>query len=220
MAHALPKELEYLAPVFASMLELDLDEIDESFDTSELDAALATRLRGLGAKAARSRLAADRALLAAWLQSQGEHPAHFVLAYIEPAEMADHLRTLETTSPQPKASRRRTNVRSIRLQLPPEYRAVKQGRNLVFLADNAGVVAMPASDEEWEQMRKAMASMPGARKEAISLGALQADKYVHLGRIFYFLRIEGQVVQVVIDTGGKAFDERGIEACLAGIELA
>jgi len=218
MSNALPKELEYLAPVFASMLELDLSEIDESFDTSELDAALATRLRGLGAKAARARLAADRALLAAWLESEGEHPAHFVLAYIEPPEMADHLRSLVATPPRPKASRR-AKLRSIRLGLPPEYRAMKQGRSQVFLGDSSAVVAMPTSEEELEQMRNAMASMPGARSEAIQLGMLRADKCTHLGRIFYFLRIEGQGVQVVIDTGGKAFDERGIEACLAGIEL-
>jgi hypothetical protein len=218
MSNALPKELEYLAPVFASMLELDLSEIDESFDTSELDAALATRLRGQGAKAARSRLAADRALLAAWLESQGEHPAHFVIAYIEPAEMVDHLRNLVATPPRPTASRR-ANLRSIRLELPPEYRALKQGRNQIFLGDSSAVVAMPTSDEESEQLRQSMASMPGARSESIQLGALRADKCTHLGRIFYFLRIEGQGVQVVIDTGGKAFDERGIEACLAGIEL-
>jgi hypothetical protein len=217
MSSALPKELDYLAPVFASMLELDLSEIDESFDTSELDAALATRLRGLGAKAARSRLAADRALLTAWLESQGEHPAHFVVAYLEPPEMADHLRNLVATPPRPKASRRA--LRSIRLELPPEYRAMKQGRNQIFLGDSSAVVAMPTSDEESEQMRQSMASMPGARSESIQLGSLRADKCTHLGRIFYFLRIEGQGVQVVIDTGGKAFDERGIEACLAGIEL-
>jgi hypothetical protein len=78
---------------------------------------------------------------------------------------------------------------------------------------------MPTSDEESEQMFQSMASMPGARSESIQLGSLRADKCTHLGRIFCFLRIEGQGVQVVIDTGGKAFDERGIEACLAGIEL-
>jgi hypothetical protein len=217
MPNTLPNDLEYLAPIFASMLELDLHEIDESFDTSELDAALATRLRGLGAKAARARLASDRALLGSWLESQGEHPAHFVLAYIEPPEMADHLRKL--APPRPKASAQRTRLRPVRLTLPPEYRAVKQGKNQVFMSDHAAVVAMPASPEESEQMRKSMASMPGARRESIRLGTRDADKVTHLGRIFYLLSMEGQGVQVVIDTGGKAFDEREIEACLAGIEL-
>jgi hypothetical protein len=79
---------------------------------------------------------------------------------------------------------------------------------------------MPASNDEWEQMREAMTSMPGARIESILLGARLAEKCTHLGRTIYFLRIDEQGVQVVIDTGGKSFDERGIEACLAGIELA
>lgn len=213
----LPPGLEYLEPVFADLLAVEPDSIDEDFDTTTLLATLRARISGLSLGDASRKLAQDRTALSRWLRDRPEHPAHFVVAFMEPTELAEFVSqaAVRPTKKQGKPSASR--LRKPLLEVPNGFRAIYQRGSLALLSDAVGVIVTPMTEQDMLTMRNSIAAMPGSAGSEITLGNASGFKHVFARRRFYFLSVQKQPFQVVVDAGGRPYDEERIETLIASI---
>src|SRR5262245_25725504 len=80
----LPAELKYLQPFVTYLSRLPPEELDESVDSSKLDAALRKRIAGMSEDEADEALHGDWQILNDWLKGfdSSMHPAHWVWGYL------------------------------------------------------------------------------------------------------------------------------------------
>ncbi len=230
----LPSSLSHLQPFVNALAKLPAEELNEDIDASRLDSALRKRQRGLDLEAATLKLDSDREQLRDWLNTQPDHPAHWVLGYLSLPDIAEHLSgPMEPIDPGP----------TIAFELPAGWRVVrmipfrldfKKGKvhASITALDELGFESLRHSREQpaveikipgFEQPR-----MEGTRESAdVVFGPCRGRKYVNRmtapapwKQVDYLLSVPGGYVSIWLGTmTGAEFDEAAIEVKLHTVGL-
>ncbi|MFL5240716.1 MAG: hypothetical protein ACJ8FY_01295 [Gemmataceae bacterium] len=94
---SLPESLRYLQPFVNVLAKLPREDLNEDIDASRLESALRKRVRGLDERAAEALLTKDLDMLDRWLNTEPDHPAHWILGYLLCPDLAAGL----TAPPEP-----------------------------------------------------------------------------------------------------------------------
>ena len=229
MDSRLPVDLAYLTDTMAYLLSLDLDEIDESTDTSLLIAAMKQRVEGLSGRATRKRLREDAQQLRKWLATRPEHPGHFVLAYMESADGLVPDRPIDEP-PTPKAGKS-SKTKRISMDTPKGFTASSIKGMLCLMNEAArspvpregacGVTVMCLADPLVAQSLAIIDQQSGNRGGTpVAFGEWSGRKDCLAGRVFYHLRRAEVNVQLVVQAKGAWLEEPDVEAVLASIVVA
>jgi hypothetical protein len=95
----MPDPLGYLQPFVNALARLPPDCLNEDVEPSRLEAALRKRIRGLDVENAEAQLAHDRERLKRWLENKPEHPAHWILGFMQSTLAKDIMQQAEPLPP-------------------------------------------------------------------------------------------------------------------------
>ena len=225
----LPEELRYLEPVLQEMRKVPPDELDESLDTTRLEAALRERVKNFGRRGAVKRLAADRDALEKWLtESGGEDPvAAWVIGYLmRPGALVPWLLLSPTYIMPPSPTIVFEAPTGWSMEHSPFWLHVSKGGLTAHIGviDKSALEMMRAQNEMREKVTE---HPPGVypegfdgrwRRSAAQFDECRGDKYVFSQTmpafwkaVQYLLEVPGGAVHCAIDEGGKDFDESALE---------
>jgi hypothetical protein len=223
----LPEDIKYLEPVLRKMREIPVDELNEDTDASAINKALLGRIKALGKCGVSKRLAADRDVLRTWLEeSKAEEPAAWwIVGYLMiPGALVRRLLAPPEAPPSgPK----------IVFEAPAGW-TVKHYPVSISFRNGKLVASIQAIDadilkhlrSQYEAMDKLPArprNLPRPKykvkceRSVVRFGECRGDKRtsVMIGpgwkRIDYLLEVPGGAVTIMLDGGGKGFDESAFE---------
>lgn len=227
----LPATLIYLQPVLRELAALPDDELNESVDTTTLEAALRERIAGLSRTEADARLEEDRRALSDWLAERQEHPKalphHFVYGW-----MLD-VGARELLAPPQSASR---EPRVVLDGVSPEGLAItsEAGRLDVDYDGVEGAIE-PLGLLNWWWDRRTLSRegrgqsdrVPAQRvSRPIQFGQVKGMKFdyvqeppMYWREINYFLRVPGGRVHASVSAMDKPFDEGPFESVLHAVRV-
>ena len=214
----LPSRLAYLQPALDWLATLPADELDEDTDSSLVDNALRTRISGMSESEAQQLIDDDGQALEGWLDQPGMElsPGNFILGLLSLPDLA-HFMLVPPEPPPPR----------ILFEAPDGYQIVERpnGLNLeVGLLIGCINVIDVATAEFLQEQKKQTLSLPHVNVDCsidqVCFGPVIGtrhrliDTVTQWKRVEYFLDVPGGHVYVMLDAGGKDFDEAPMEACL------
>jgi hypothetical protein len=216
---ALPAELEYLGGALAALVALGPEEIDESLDTSAIDTALRKRIEGLVPGAAVRRLREDRKLLGDWLVDNPEHPAHFVMAYMEPPELVEYLARPPERAPRAPRKPVAPRVR-IHIEVPEGFQRADVKKSVVLLGSRCAFVIAATTSEAQAASREEWFQMPGTTASDVAFGGWRGFASRHLQRESYWLATPTHHVDIMIDWGRGEPDQQLVASVLTSLTVS
>jgi len=234
MATALPEQLRYLEPALRELARLPAEQLNEDVDASALEAVLRGRVLGLSIREAQAQLNDDRELLHSWLKSSGtDHGSgEWVVGY-RPGQLARRLLA------PPEAHE---NLPSITFEPPvgwsfervPLSLHLRRGRKkmgAIILIDASSLAHMLHQNEMRDtiqsQIRNPLAVVGRWTKSHVQFGGAHGHKFLYSQAapvpwksVQYLLEVPGGSVNVMLDAGGKDFNESEFEARLHTLEIA
>lgn len=216
-----------MEPFVRSLTKLSLDELNEDVDSTKLESALRSRIRGLSLSDVQVKLSNDRDMLANWLKETAPagHPAHWILGYLSLPGLANALISSPLQPPRGP---------TIEFDAPEGWKVQRQP--FAINLSRRGLLAVITAVEEVmfglvehiiEAGRRAP-HMDGAAFElsSVQFGAVAGKKCVFKQsspafwkRVDYELSVIGGFVYIMLDAKGKDFDESQFEAKLHTLRI-
>jgi hypothetical protein len=231
----LPEALLYLQPFARSLERLAPDELNEDVDPTRLAGALRKRLRGLDDARAEAELEDDRAILAAWLETEAppDHPANWLLDYGLSTGLAFQI--ARPREPAPAGPEMTFEIpKDWKLKASPFQLQFKKGKLIgqITAIDDLGF-EISKRQREHEIKPPIGVEFPFKvpqillEKSDVTFRPVIGRKYVQTAvtpkswkRVEYILSVPGGYMSVILDGGGRDFDESLVESKLHTLKLA
>jgi hypothetical protein len=229
----LPKELDYLEVAASELAKLPPEEIDELAATTQLEAALRDRVKGLTLREAVSRLTEDHKRLKGWIKESKTNDGGilFLAAYLmRPGPLARQLLapplppdpTIGIDPPQDWISK-----------AAPRSLVLKKGKQFcaIWIWDKSTFESRQWDANKREEMQRSSknpwANLGVWTRQTVKFGESTGEKFVYSQsgnanwkQVDYLLEIPGGLVEVRIGhEAGRDFDESEIEACLSTLKV-
>jgi hypothetical protein len=222
----LPDSLEYLQPVRKQLAGLRAEELNEDFDPSMVEAALAGRIAGLPPALARERLCADAADLQGWLSHSGQGDRlHFALGFM--------LVALESPEKLLAAPREGQPQEEVHMQFPSEAKAKPHFQGWKIRWNGFTAWVLPCDRDSYQREIRAFqepveqyANLIAIEVSPLRVGPVQGVKRVEttaeLGakHVKYALEVPGGYATAAVMKKGLKWQESHIEQLFATIQVA
>jgi hypothetical protein len=237
MSAMLPEQLRYLEAALRQLANTPAEKLSEDVDVSTLEGALRCRVRGLSIREAQERLQEDRELLANWLDSSENEAAsgQWLLAFLgyRPGALARRLLA------PPVAQER---LPEITFELPdgwsfervPLSLQLRRGRKTmgtIISIDASSLAHMlyhnEVRDKLQSQNRNPLGVVGSWAKSPVQYREVRGHKFLYnqiapvpWKSVQYLLDVPGGSVNIMLDGGGRDFDETEFEAQLHTLRVA
>jgi hypothetical protein len=228
----LPSQLKYLEPAIKELSKVPPDELDEMTNTDLLVKLLLKRIDGINDQQADMLLNEDRNLLEQWTKDNPDQagPAIFIFGFMMGSD-AEAMRDASQAKPSETIIQAQF-PKGFKTDRPNDYCINGQKRKIVICV---GILPQKSSYEHLKTHHTApdlKIEVPGCKKEykktisTITYGKVRGYKvhYVQTAfcfwkRVEYLLEVPGGYATVMIDSGGKDFNEMEYEPFLESINI-
>jgi hypothetical protein len=241
MTTTLPEQLRYLESTLRQLAKIPAEELDEEVvDVSMLEGALRNRIRGLSIRQAQERIKEDCKVLEGWLKNSGEGDGfgQWVVAFLSyrPGSLARRLLAPpEVLENLPKISFEPPDGWTFE-PVPLSLHLLKGRKKMGAVTSiDASSLARMLHKNEFRDGIPGQSHNPLAlpipivgkwTKSSVQFGEVRGHKFLYnqtapvaWKSVQYLLEVPGGSVNIMLDDGGKNFDETDFEAKLHTLRI-